>query len=76
MRYALAMLTAAIAAALAAVLFSGSIANWTVRQFTFESPDSVASLHTAVFMLCNLAALAIGWVIGWLLGARLTVGAD
>jgi hypothetical protein len=40
-----------------------------VRQFAFESPDEVADLHSLVFMGVNLLGLAVGWTIGWWVGA-------
>jgi hypothetical protein len=70
MRYVYAM-AGAIALALLATLFvSVPIANWVVNRYEFDSPDTVADLHAAVFMASNLAALLIGWAIGWFAGAR------
>jgi uncharacterized membrane protein YjgN (DUF898 family) len=68
MRYLVAMLVAIAAAALATVYVSSPVASWVVRQYTFDSPDTVASLHAATFMACNLAALVLGFLIGWGLG--------
>jgi hypothetical protein len=68
MRYVVAMTVAMICAALATLYASSPVASWVVRQFTFDSPDSVASLHAAAFMACNLAALAAGFLLGWGLG--------
>jgi hypothetical protein len=68
MRYVVAMTVAVIAAALATLYLSSPVASWVVRQFTFDSPDSVASLHAATFMVCNLAALTAGFLVGWGLG--------
>jgi vancomycin permeability regulator SanA len=70
MRYVIAIALAAVVALLATLLVSGPLANWVVRQYTFESPDSVEDLHRAVFMGCNLVALLFGWTIGWLIGGR------
>lgn len=70
MRYVIAMAVAIVVALLATVFVSSWLANMVVDQFTFESPDTVADLHTAVFMGSNLAALLIGWGIGWLIGGR------
>ena len=61
----------ACAAALIMTLFIASpLANWVVRQYTFDSPDSVADLHSAVFMGTNLFALLAGWTLGWMFGRR------
>jgi ABC-type sulfate transport system permease component len=70
MRYLIAMLTAIIFAALATMFLSSPIANWVVRQYTFDSPDTVAALHAATFMVCNVAALVFGFIVGWGLGRR------
>jgi vancomycin permeability regulator SanA len=70
MRFLIAMVCAVIAAALATFYAAMPIASWAVRQFTFDSPDTVATLHAAVFMLVNLTALVAGFVIGWAAGAR------
>jgi Sec-independent protein secretion pathway component TatC len=68
MRYLIAMVCAVIAALISAVYFASPIASWAVRQFTFDSPDTVANLHAATFMLVNVAALAAGFLIGWIFG--------
>lgn len=70
MRYLVSMI-AAIAVALAATLFlSSAVASWVVARFTFDSPDTVADLHSAVFMGMNVLAVALGWSIGWAIGSR------
>lgn len=70
MRYLISMI-AAVAVALAATIFiSSPIASWVVSRFTFDSPDTVADLHSAVFMGVNVLAVAIGWSIGWAIGGR------
>jgi hypothetical protein len=71
MRYVYAMAGAIVVALLATLFVSVPIANWVVNQFEFDSPDTVADLHSAVFMGSNLAALLIGWAIGWIVGGRL-----
>jgi ABC-type sulfate transport system permease component len=70
MRYVIAMGTAIVFAALATMLASSPIASWVVRQYTFDSPDTVAALHAATFMACNVTALVFGFLVGWVLGAR------
>ena len=71
MRYVIAMAAAIVVALAAMLLVSMPLANMAVERYTFDSPDEVADLHTAVFMMSNLAALLIGWVIGWFLGGRM-----
>ena len=70
MRYLIAMAVAIVAALLITLFVSPQLANMVVDRFTFESPDEVADLHSAVYMLSNLAALLIGWVVGWIIGGR------
>lgn len=70
MRYVIAMVTAILFAALATFFLSTPVANWIVRQFTFDSPDTVATLHAASFMICNIIALTVGFLVGWGLGRR------
>jgi hypothetical protein len=71
MRYVIAMGVAIVVALLATLFLSTALANWVVASFTFDSPDDVADLHAAVFMGSNLAALLVGWGIGWLIGGRI-----
>jgi uncharacterized membrane protein YGL010W len=70
MRYVCAMVGAIVLALVATLFVSVPLANWVVNSFEFDSPDTVADLHSAVFMLSNLAALLIGWVIGFIVGGR------
>ena len=70
MRYLIAMAVAIVAALLVTLFVSPLLANMVVDRFTFESPDEVADLHSAVYMLSNFAALLIGWVVGWIIGGR------
>jgi hypothetical protein len=69
MRYAIAITSAALCAALATIYFSSPFASWVVSRYAFDSSDDVSDLHVAVFMGANLAALVSGWLLGWLVGA-------
>jgi hypothetical protein len=71
MRYVIAMAGAIVVALLVTLFVSQPLASWVVEQFTFDSPDTVADLHTAVYMLSNLTGLLIGWIVGWIIGGRL-----
>ena len=71
MRYLIAMLVAVVAAVLVTVFVSTQLASLAIDRFTFESPDEVGNLEDGVYMLSSLAALFVGWVIGWLGGGRL-----
>jgi hypothetical protein len=71
MRYVYAMLAAIVLALVATLFVSTPVANMVVNRYEFDSPDTVADLHAAVFMGCNVTALLIGWVIGWIIGGRL-----
>jgi hypothetical protein len=75
MRYVFAMAGAIVVALLATLFVSVPIANAVVDRYTFDSPDTVADLHAAVFMLSNLAALLIGWALGWIVGGRFSAHA-
>lgn len=70
MRYVIAMGGAIVVALLATLFVSTPVANLVVDLFTYDNPDDVADLHTAVFMGSNLVALLVGWAIGWLIGGR------
>ena len=70
MRYLIAMLVAIAVAAIVTVFVSPLLANLAVDRFTFESPDEVGNLEDGVYMLSNLAALLIGWTLGWFIGGR------
>ena len=71
MRYVMAMAGAIMLALLATLFVSGPIADLVVDRFTFQSPDEVADLHTAVFMGSNIVALVAGSALGWFAGGRL-----
>ena len=68
MRYVVAMVFAIIAAALAIVFMSSSVADWVVGHMTFESPDDADNLHMLAFIGTNIVALLIGWMAGWIIG--------
>ncbi len=68
MRYVIAIIFAIVVALVITIYVSSPIASWVVRQYAFDSPDSVANLHALVFMAINVGGLIVGWIIGWLLG--------
>jgi hypothetical protein len=70
MRYLIAMAVAIVVALLATLFVSTPLANLVVDRLTFDNPDDVADLHSAVFMGSNLAALLLGWGIGWAVSGR------
>ena len=71
MRYLIAMIFAILCAFGALRFVSSHAATWVVAQRTFDNPDSVADLHSAVFMVVNLVGLLVGWALGWWLGGLL-----
>jgi len=71
MRYLIAMLVAVVVTVLVTVFVSPQLASMAVARYSFDSPDEVGNLEDGVYMLSNLAALLIGWGIGWLVGGRL-----
>ncbi len=68
MRYVISILFAIAGAALAMNFISQNVADNVVASYRFDSPDSVADLHMAVYMATNGAGLILGWTLGWLLG--------
>lgn len=68
MRYLIAMVVAIACAAAATVWLSSPVASWIVRQYEFDSPDTVAQLHAAAFMATNVVALVFGFLLGWVAG--------
>jgi cell division protein FtsX len=74
LRYVIAMIVAIAVALLATLYVSPQLASMAVDRFTFDSPDEVGTLEDGVYMLSNLAALLIGWTIGWLIGGRFVKG--
>jgi len=71
MRYVIAMLVAIVVTLLVTVFVSPQLASLAVSRLSFDSPDEVGNLEDGVYMLSNLAALLIGWTIGWFIGGRL-----
>ncbi len=67
MRYVVAMIFAIVCAVLATITVSSPIATWVTAHFRYDNPDSVADVHSLVFMAANITALLIGWLIGWLI---------
>jgi len=74
LRYVIAMIVAIAVALVATLYVSPQLASLAVGRFTFDSPDEVGALEDGVYMLSNLAALLIGWTIGWLIGGRFVKG--
>lgn len=70
LRYVIAMIVAIAVALVATLYVSPQLASMAVDRFTFDSPDEVGTLEDGVYMLSNLAALLIGWTIGWFIGGR------
>ena len=70
LRYVIAMIVAIVVALLATLYVSPQLASMAVDRFTFDSPDEVGALEDGVYMLSNLAALLIGWTLGWFIGGR------
>ncbi len=67
-RYLIAIISAIVVALCVTMYVSSPIASWVVRQFAFDSPDSVADLHALVFMAVNIVGLILGWIVGWAIG--------
>lgn len=67
MRYVVAMVFAFIAAALATLFVSSSVADWVVARQSFESSDDAENLHMLVFIGTNVAGLIVGWLLGWII---------
>jgi Sec-independent protein secretion pathway component TatC len=68
MRYVIAIVVAVLFVMTAILFFAAPIASFLVRQFTFDSPDTVADLHAAAFLLTAFGALVLGFLVGWLIG--------
>ncbi|MBU2580213.1 MAG: hypothetical protein KJ622_00650 [Alphaproteobacteria bacterium] len=70
MRYLVAMVLGALAALAATLTISAPLASFVVNMFTFESPDQVSNLEDAVFMATGIAALILGFGLGWAFAGR------
>jgi hypothetical protein len=70
LRYVIAMLVAVVLTVVVTVFVSPQLASLAVSRYTFDSPDEVGNLEDGVYMMSNLAALLVGWVIGWFIGGR------
>lgn len=70
MRYVVSMVVAMIFAIVATIFLSSPLASWVVGRMTFDNPDDVANLHALIFMAANLAALILGWIVGWIAASR------
>ena len=65
MRYVVAMVFAIIVAGLATVFLSSHVADWVVSHQRFDSSDDAENLHMLTFIGANVAALLVGWLVGW-----------
>lgn len=74
MRYVIAMAVAAVCAALTTVFIASPIATQVVGGLTYDNPDTVGDLHTAVFMGVNMIGLAVGWLLGWAISGLVVKG--
>ena len=68
MRYLIGMVFAAGGALAMSLFVSNTGASWVARQFTFESPDQVSDVHSAVFMGLSVVGLIVGWAVGFGIG--------
>ncbi|MEO0672188.1 MAG: hypothetical protein AAFZ05_09205 [Pseudomonadota bacterium] len=66
-RYLLAMFFAALCALISTLFISSPVASWVTNRMTFESPDGAGDVHIWTFLLVNIAALIVGWSLGWLM---------
>ncbi len=74
MRYLLAMIFGIGGALLVTLYLSTPIASYVVGRYSFDNPDDVANLHSALFLGVNLVGLLIGWTVGWAIGGGLGLG--
>jgi hypothetical protein len=56
------------------VFIASPIATQVVGGLTYDNPDTVGDLHSAVFMGVNIIGLAVGWLIGWVIGGLVVKG--
>ena len=66
-RYLLSMFFAALFAVIATLFVSSPVASWVTNRMTFDSPDGAGDVHIWTFLAVNVAALFIGWSVGWVL---------
>ena len=66
-RYVVAMVFAVLAAAATTLLLASPVASWVTDHMRFDSPDGAASVHMFTFLGVNVAALFVGWMLGWIL---------
>jgi hypothetical protein len=72
MRYVVAMVFAIVVAGAAAVFLSSQVADWVVAHQRFESSDDAENLHMLTFIGTNVAALLLGWLVGWTVAGNRT----
>lgn len=68
MRYVIAIVFAALGAFVVSAFVANHGATLLTRNFTFESPDGVATFHSSAFILLSLGGLIVGWIAGFALG--------
>jgi len=68
-RYVLAMALAAVCALMATLFVSSRVASYVTNHMRFESPDGAADVHMFTYLGVSAAALAGGWILGWVLSA-------
>lgn len=66
MRYVIAMVFAVAGAGLMMMFVSSDVASTIVAGRRFDNPDSVADVHSALFMALNAIGLVAGWALGWM----------
>jgi Co/Zn/Cd efflux system component len=71
MRYLVAIICAVLGAFVTTLFIASPVATMIVGTQRFSDPDSVASMHAALFMAVNALGLLVGWAVGWLIGGRI-----